>query len=457
MLKKITSIVLVVFIMLGCAACDSEKQAQILPEYPQQEFGIAGFWAPRDISEEGLKLYKEAGFNTLLMVNHEGEKTSEQQFYLGSERTMTALENCKKVGLKAIINYNDWIANWSENNEEYYSSTPFSQFDIYGDYKDIITGVHIVDEPKGEHIPIYSADALIEDFKKVYPNADYLVNLLPLSAGAQYWGFKDYDDMLTQYEENFMKPFEKPYISVDVYPFHVKVPDTHLYLATNYKMIAELAKKYDADKTFILQSSVGDEFEDTLSEADMRWQVNAALAFGADNIQYYCYSLPDGREYKYCMLNADNTPSDLYYYVQKINKEMQSVSSVILAYNWEESIGIGGTVGASYRLGTFIYEDNYSDLRKFKNAKHYVDSTATQDMLISQFTSEKYGEAYMFVNFAKRTDACTAQITFKDCSSVAIYGGVGYDGTPKIVELGENGDLTLELEYGEGVFVTPVV
>ncbi|MBE6810982.1 MAG: hypothetical protein E7521_08010 [Ruminococcaceae bacterium] len=466
MLKRILSFLLMLLLLTGLVACKGGNSETQLPKYSQKEFGIAGFWAPYDISEEGLKQYKEAGLNTLLMVNHAGERTSKEQFYLGSERTMTTLENCKKVGLKAIISYNDWVAASCEGEgSDYYGETPFSKFDIYGDYKDIITGVHIVDEPKTIHLPIYGNQTLIEDFKKIYPNALYIANLLPLSAGVKSYGYVDYDDMLNQFEENFMKPFDKPYISVDVYPFHIKVPDTHLYLAQNYQMIAECAKKYDATKAFILQASTGSEFEDTLTEGDMRWQVNAAVAFGADEIQYYCYSSPyslnDNGEkehrYNYCMLNSDNTPSDVYYYVQKVNKEIQNFASVILSYDWDDSLGIEGSEESSYRLSSHIYDETYTNKKEFKDAKHYVSSTATKDLLVSRFESEQYGEGYMLVNFAKRDQKNSIEVIFKDCDQVAIYGGVDYSGTPDIVSLDENGKLKLELQYGEGVFVTPIV
>ena len=76
---------------------------------------------------------------------------------------------------------------------------------------------------------------------------------------------------------------------------------------------------------------------------------------------------------------------------------------------------------------------------------------------MSQFTSEKYGEAYMFVNFAENNGKTnTINAVFKDCGAVAIYGGEGYTGTPKIVKLDKNGNLAIELKYGEGVFVTPL-
>ena len=63
----------------------------------------------------------------------------------------------------------------------------------------------------------------------------------------------------------------------------------------------------------------------------------------------------------------------------------------------------------------------------------------------------------MFVNFAKElSESNTITATFKECDAIAIYGGADYDGTPKIVELDENGKFELKFEYGEGVFVTPL-
>ena len=92
----------------------------------------------------------------------------------------------------------------------------------------------------------------------------------------------------------------------------------------------------------------------------------------------------------------------------------------------------------------------------FDNAKHYVGIKTTHDMLISRFTNQKYGEAYMFLNWAERTNSNTVTAEFKDCGAVALYGGEGFDGTPEIIKLDENGKATFELAYGEGVFVTTV-
>lgn len=459
MLKKIICIVLVMFMTIGLASCGENKTDSVeikkVPDYEKNEFGIMGFWAPYDISEEGLKKYQDAGFNTLLMVNHSLDRTSENQFYLGSERTMTALENCKKLGLKAVLNYNDWIAVSVEDDENYYSETPFSQHDYYGEYKDIITGIHIVDEPKNTHFPIYSDETLINDFKKTYPNADYIVNLIPIH-GAEPYGFDSFDAMLDLYDEKFMSHFDTPYISVDLYPFHKKVPEAKSMLVRNHNGIAKKAKETGARTTFILQASTGVEFEDSLTEGDIRYQVHSALSFGADNLQYYCYSVPVGRDYNSCILNADNTPSDIYYYVQKINNEIQSYASVYLAYDWDKAIGVSGSEDSTFYISDIEYDDNL-EKAKFENAKHYVDAQGTQDLIISRFTSEKYGEAYMITNFSELRDKVNqTQITFKDCNEVAIYGGADYSGEPKIAELDENGVLKFQFAYGEGVFIVPI-
>ncbi len=184
--------------------------------------------------------------------------------------------------------------------------------------------------------------------------------------------------------------------------------------------------------------------------------MHLALAFGADNLQYYCYSLPKGREYNYCILNRDDTPSDLYYYVQKINNEIQSYASAYQAYDWDETIGVSGTDDQTFFIGVIEYDENFRQA-KFEETKHYVSAQGTQDLVISRFESEKYGEAYMFANFSELRDKTNkTEIIFKDCKEVAIYGGKDFNGTPKIVKLDDNGGFKLDLAYGDGVFVTPI-
>ncbi|MDO4608980.1 MAG: hypothetical protein Q4B40_07320, partial [Clostridia bacterium] len=117
--------------------------------------------------------------------------------------------------------------------------------------------------------------------------------------------------------------------------------------------------------------------------------------------------------------------------------------------DWDSVKGIEGSKESAYRVSGVA-------LNEFENAKHYVKATATHDLIVSRFTSDEYGEAYMLVNFADRDGKNKISVKLKDCRAVAVYGGKGYNGTPEIVEL-EDGKFTRELPYGDGIFVTPLV
>ena len=434
-----------------------------IPQFSNKQFELSGFWAPNELSVASLDLYKKAGFNTLAFINHSLSWTSDNQYYLGSNRTMKALELCKKVGLDAIICYNDLIGN-AVHGANYMGDTPFSKHDLYGNYKDIIVGVHIVDEPDLSYMNSTSKSSMIEDFKKVYPNTDYIVNLMPkqfyanLKSDGKNSDFKSYEEMVAVYEEKYMQHFSNSYISVDVYPFR-DVPTFNISeIVDNYNIVAKSAKKFGVKPAYILQSSAGgaEKFVD-MSEGDLRLEINAALAYGADALQYYCYSVPPNSNntpmYKYCILNTDNTPSPIYYSLQKIHKEIQSYASVILSYDWDMAIGRSGYEKSHCFVKNIEYDQNFKQI-KFDNAKHFVEATASYDLLISRFTNKNHGEAYMFANVADR-HANNVNISLRNCTAVAIYGENGFNGTPETVKL-ENGKLNLNLEYGEGAFVVPV-
>lgn len=461
MTKRIIAIILsfiLVISLAGCGKPQNSKPENTLHEYDDHEFIIAGLWAPLDVSEKGFQLYKDAGFTALSFSNHdEMPRTSDNQYYLGSNRTMTALKLCKKVGLDAILSYNDtWYVHEIEG-EEYFDGTPFSNYDYYEEYKDIIKAVKIKDEPSKEHIDKYKSETLINDFKKVYPDAQYFMTITPKHAGATPYGFDDYDKLLEYYGENILSKFENPLMEVDFYPFiheeHNNYPRWDDWIIT-YEAVANTAKKYNGDLSIIMQSSAGLEFASELTEADMRLQVNMALAFGAETLKYYCYTVPSIHyTYDYCILDPENNPSDLYYYLQDIHKEIQSYSDVILSYEWDSVIGMN-PVGFSTNMDmSHLLLNN-----EFKDTKHFVHVLSSTDLVMSRFTSDKHGEAYMLVNYAQKDAANNiSTVTFKDCSKVAVYGGNDFDGTPEIVELDEENKYRVELEYGEGVFVVPIV
>ncbi len=402
---------------------------------------IRGFWLPDEISEDAFLLYQQAGFNTVDFVNH-SIREEDELYYIGSSKTLTALELCKKLGLDAVLNYGVFLGYID-------STTPFTDVD-YSKYRDIIKGVNIVDEPDRENMERYGDDGLTEDFKAAY-SVPYMCNLYPTYVNLQQIGYGSYQEYLQDYVDKIVQDFpENRYICVDYYPFDAKRQREAKWLDC-YNQIAKTAKQYGCEMQCYIQSAVHNEFSETLSEENIRLQVNVALCFGVSGYNYYCYAVPHKDMYAYCLLNQDGTPSELYAYAQKINGEAQTLAPALLSYKWKKSFGYTDTsdFNGSVAIAMLKEQADFTDMQ-------YVENMTTNgDTLVGCFESTE-GEGYMIVNYCIQ-DSDTQQITLKlkgGARGVAIYGGKGKaDGE---VIAARNGAVTITLEPSEGMFVVPL-
>ncbi len=402
---------------------------------------IRGFWLPDEISEDAFLLYQQAGFNTVNFVNH-STREEDELYYIGSSKTLTALELCKKLGLDAVLNYGVFLGYID-------STTPFTDVD-YSEYQDIIKGVNIVDEPDRENMERYGDNGLTEDFKLAY-SVPYMCNLYPTYVNLQQIGYSSYQEYLQDYVDKIVQDFpENRYICVDYYPFDAKHQREAKWLDC-YNQIAKIAKQYGCEMQCYIQSAVHNEFAEALSEEDIRLQVNVALCFGVSGYNYYCYAVPHKDMYAYCLLNQDGTPSELYAYAQKINGEAQTLAPALLSYKWKKSFGYTDTsdFNGSVAIAMLKEQADFTDMQ-------YVENMTTNgDTLVGCFESTG-GEGYMIVNYCIQ-DSDTQQITLKlkgGARGVAIYGGKGKaDGE---VIAAKNGAVTITLEPSEGMFVVPL-
>ncbi len=434
----------IVAILLACVMIVSATGGCYSPEpkqYENRELMIRGFWLPDEISEEAFTLYKQAGLNTVDFVNH-ASRAQEDVYYIGSEKTLTALNLCKKLGLDAVINYGAFLGYID-------SATPFTDVD-YSEYRDIIKGVNIVDEPSREHMEIYGNDGLTEDFKAAY-SVPYMCNLYPTYVNVKQIGYDSYQEYLQDYVEKIVQDFpENRYICVDFYPFDAKNQREAKWLDC-YNQIAKTAKQYSCEMQCYIQSAAKSEFAEALSEDDIRLQVNVALCFGVSGYNYYCYSVPYGDMYDYCLLNQDGTPSDLYYYAQKVNAEAQSLAPALLSYKWKKSFGYTDTsdFNGSVAIAMLGEKADFSDMKFVENM------TTNGDTLVGCFESAE-DEGYMLVNYCIQ-DSYTQEITVRlkgGAKGVAVYGGKSKaDGT---AVMAKDGAVTLSLEPAEGIFIVPL-
>lgn len=417
-----------------------------IPEYAEQDFVFYGFWSPYDMSKEGFELYKQSGLNTMFFTNHSHEiRNSDTLHYLGSNATMRSLELCREVGLDAIINYGYWYKELAEGVS--FSSTPFSDYDLYDEYKDIIVGMHVADEPNINQIDVFGDDVLTADFKSVY-DVPYLVNLYPSTANWTVVGKDGYRAYVQKYADEVVADFEdNRLLSVDFYPFRNN--SFHSGWLFCYNQVAQVAKATGSMQNYYIQTAVGSEFQSSLGVEEIAMQLNVAMAFGADWFGFYCYEMPrDNADrtpmYEYCMLNADGTPSPLYYAVQSEIARVSAFSNAYLSYDWVKTVPVFKSVEQDNQALLMLGEVDFSGTA-LKGVK------SSEDAIVGCFNSS-YGEAFMVVNYTNPSIETTASVKmeFSKGRYVAIYG---QESEPEIVEL-KGGNLTLEIPSGEGYFIT---
>lgn len=436
-----------VCVCISSFACKDTEASPVLPTYESQDFVTFGFWSPYELTEESFEQYKQAGLNTMFFGNHSIRPwSSDNLHYLGSNATQRSLELCRKVGLKALPSYG---AGYYRNVEgKAFSDTPFSDYDLYGEYKDIIVGMHIADEPSFDALDKYGNDDLTADYKSVY-DVPYMVNLLPNYADSSRIGKQGYKHYVETYAEKIVQDFENNRLmSVDFYPFRSE--GLHSSWLLCYNDMANVAKRMNSKKSYYIQTAIKNEFQDTLGRDEIRMQLDVAMAFGADWFGFYCYETPkleagDRTEpmYEYCMLHPDGTPSPLYYAVQSELARISAFSNVYLAYDWVKTVPVAkeGERGsqALRLLGNIDFTD--TAIKKVKTS---------EDVIVGCFDAEK-DEAFMLVNYGNPNGKKNAMVEMEISKGeyVAVYG---LDSQPQIVKL-EKGKLSVTLSAGHGCFV----
>ena len=464
MKRKIAALLLAAAVVLvsaaGCAA--GQEIGGYTPEtYGESELVRGGFWAP-DRTAEAYAQYKAAGFNTLLFVRHDLSSTAAAKannYYLGSSATAEALELCRAVGLKAYLNYGRWEATTAGD-----SVSPAlleqTAAGIYAPYiaDGTVIGMHMGDEPYKSDIDEWlGEDALAEAFTEGYAGGRFFANLHPWIFFNNNNGFgmglnATYADYVNYYADNVLAevPEESRLLSVDVYPY-TKDGLEPLWLAT-YETVANAALGCGAGTGFYMQAQLSEEgtYSKELTYADMRMQAYTALAYGAEQLLFYCYTCPDGHGYEYCMLDPGGAPSPYYSLVQQINAELAAFENVYTAYEYTGTFPVLSGQNDDVNLQLLENRPDYTDML------YLTSVTADKGILVGTFAREG-GEAYMLVNFGDTAAGQAAEVclALRGSNFAALYGKNGAGANEAVVR-GENGTFTFTLEAGEGLFVVPL-
>jgi hypothetical protein len=352
----------------GAASPAAIPSPDELPLTGGAEFPIGLFWPPHPYAStaERYAEIKSAGFDFIISGNYAGDGNI-FQYQLGLART---------AGLQMLISDDIQIRNmsrWfsiSDNTADFLSVTPAEASDLYirardayGPYSSL-AGFNLYDEPGAGWFGTLAKAVAIS--RELAPGLLPYINLLPSDDPAYYRSFVD-----------VVKP---SLISFDRYPLLSEGREDANYFH-NWAIIRDAALHGDIPSWVFIQTLAYNNHREPTA-AELLWQINISLAYGAKGIQYFTYWTPEaarGEGFGPALITVDGRRTPRYTAAQKINttwlhqvgRELKPLVSESVAHANETPLPNGavgftptnlvtGVSGSSVVIGTFRSRDTTS-------------------------------------------------------------------------------------------------
>ena len=430
---------------------------------------IGGYYGPESskITDEMFRALKDSGIN---MITYQPTKWGTGNY----RDVLRLLALADKYGISVYITDPATNAITKDEDGDVTAQTTVStstelanamaQYGIY----DSFIGLEVIGEPK----PSTGGDWSANNYKR-YKYYDDLLGTLQdyanVSGGYVIQGAGAYEPgeytILNEVEPDV------DYLAFDSYLYLEETPLIKGYKRNAYfeSLDTFRQKSISSSKPFWSYVSAGCDFRDDksdgetgyyLTEADLLWNVNTSLAFGAKGITYFPLTQPyyfanvdsENNEYDYDrngIIGADGEPNRYYEMVQRANTQISAIDDVLMNADSKGVIAVGNaatdiTTAAnqrSYSFGSIMPKTNGQYTDKLSNV------TATTGAMVGAFDYHS-SEAYYVVNYDTTAEATqTITLTFGSAQTVTVIkDGVEttYNSVPS---------LALTLDSGEGVLV----
>ena len=223
---------------------------------------------------------------------------------------------CAEVGLKFIGNVwgPDTATRIQWIKENFGNSTTY-------------VGELLRDEPKVTEFD--DLGAFVNAYNEALPDKEVYINLFPSYANAATQLGTDYDDYINQY---FAKIKTKS-MSYDFYGLH-KNGDIYTDFYKNLDLLRSKTLAERMPYWVITQSGIAGSSR-MPTELEQRWSVLATIAGGSKGISYFCYWTPSTiGDHSYAengfMIDLEGNKNPMYYWVQKINADINTIGKKLL-------------------------------------------------------------------------------------------------------------------------------
>ena len=399
---------------------------------------INGQKLPDYVSEEFFAMISDMGIN--LIVNA-------PEFFSANTSSVTkALQLCEDHNIGYFVG-DSFMNNVIRAGKEY-DAAEFARLVEEYDCTEGFVGILSVDEPTAKEFD--AMRTIYEGFYDLGLEGKHVYsNLFPTyGTGLDYSG----EGRVMTYEEyvnDFVDTVQPKFLSFDHYPYETQ---NFAQYFINLSAIRKIAVENGIPFWSFIQA--GGQHNDSLvnrpasepyrpDEAQMLWDININLAYGAKGIQYfpllqpeyYAYAPNDTYDYeRNGLIGAMGNKNQWYFYAKKANTQIQAIDSVLMN---AANMGIIVSGEEAKRL-VGAHEEVFQD-GSFRELK-----SVSGNALVGCF--DYYGgSAFYVVNFDK-TAKGKVTLQFRD--------NYGYDVVQRGESVGVCGkQLTLTLEAGEGALV----
>ncbi|MEN6426954.1 MAG: hypothetical protein ABFE13_16485 [Phycisphaerales bacterium] len=341
-------------------------------------------WCGPEITRDRFAEAAEAGFSAIL--------------WGGSPE---ALDYCQALDVKGLVGDGRFGTNETDPNFE-------RNLDgIIADYAQhpALWGYLVADEPfkaSFRQLAAVNTYLLAKD-----PDHVPLINLNPNWCPPEVLGCSSYE----AYVEEFIATVRPRMLSFDHYPIlrdpreiagDVEQTRRQKLYFENFEIIRRQSLEHHIPFNCIILATPHAHYGE-LSEADIQWQVNVALAYGARGVMYFTYTTPEGADYEYqpAIIDKKGKRTERFEQVKRINSRIRTLAPTLLRL----------TSTAVYYAGALP--------QGTKALPHggLIGDVAGGDLIIGQFTSDDGSRYAMFVNQSSKK---VAQVTISFSQKVAL-------------------------------------
>jgi hypothetical protein len=137
------------------------------------------------------------------------------------------------------------------------------------------------------------------------------------------------------------------------------------------------------------------------NEAEIRWQINVSLAYGAKGIQYFTYWTPTGTGFVESLVSRDGALTPLYAYAKRANDRLKVVGKVLLPLTSESVVHAN--------------EDPLPKGAKAFKADGYIKSVSGSSVILGRFRDLAGGtERYLLVTNRSFANAAQTRLRLSD-------------------------------------------